>query len=150
MDAVNRCRPTTPGERDRGSGEVLGLVLVAPVAIALAVLVVFVGRQVDSRAQVHSAAEAAAQAAALERTPQAARDAAEAVIEAMVRDANTCPSLQMTLDPHDFRAGGSVSVTVTCATPTSGLELIVAPDDRTFTVTATATIDPYRATVAAP
>ena len=58
--------------RDRGAADALALVLIAPAVIGLAVLVVMLGRSVDSRAQAQSAAEAAAQAAALERSPGAA------------------------------------------------------------------------------
>ena len=61
--------PTSSAGRDRGAAEALGLVLIAPVAIGLALLVVFLSRQVDARAQVRTAAESAAQAAAQERSP---------------------------------------------------------------------------------
>jgi len=58
---------------DDGSSDALGLALIAPAAIGLALVILFLGRGVDSRATVQSAAESAAQAAAQERTPAAAR-----------------------------------------------------------------------------
>ena len=51
---------------DRGSTDALGLALLVPAALGLAVVIIFLGRGVDSRATVQSAAESAAQAAAQE------------------------------------------------------------------------------------
>ena len=61
---------------DRGAADALGLVLIAPVMVGLAILVVSLGRGVDSQAQARSAAEAAAQAAVLERNGHDAEQAA--------------------------------------------------------------------------
>jgi Flp pilus assembly protein TadG len=145
LDAVIRSSHV----RDRGAAEALGLVLVAPAVIGLAVLVVFLGRQVDARAQVHSAAEFAAQAAARERAPAAAEQAGRAVVEAMLTDADTCSDPTAAFDMSRFGPGGSVAVTVSCTVSSRGLELL-DPPARTFTVTATATIDAFRAAETAP
>jgi Flp pilus assembly protein TadG len=140
--------------RDRGAAEALGLVLVAPVAIGLALLVVFLSRQVDSRAQVRTAAESAAQAAAQERSPHAAEAAARQVVGAMLTDPDTCTSPTAAVDVTQFAPGGLVAVTVSCSVSSRGIELVVPADPessgRRFTVTASATIDRYRATEAAP
>lgn len=136
-------------ERDRGGVDALGLVLIAPAVIGLAVLVVFLGRQVDARAQVQSAAEFAAQAAARERAPAAAERAGRAVVEAMLTDADTCSDPRAAFDLSQFRAGGSVAVSVSCSVSSRGIELI-NPPARTFTVTASAGIDAFRATEASP
>ena len=53
--------------RNRRSGGTLGLVVIFPAMLGLALLVLFLGRQVDTRSQVQAAADAAAQAAALQR-----------------------------------------------------------------------------------
>lgn len=135
--------------RDRGTTEALGLVLVAPVAVGLALLVVFLSRQVDARAQVRSAAESAAQAAAQERSPAAAEVAAQRVVVAMLTDADTCASPAAAVDVTQFVPGGLVAVTVSCSVSDRGIELL-APPDRRFMVTASATIDRYRATEVAP
>lgn len=131
--------------RDRGAADALGLVLIAPAAIGLALLVVSLGRSVESRSSAQAAAEAAAQAAALERSPAAARGAANRVVAAMLTDPVTCAGPQITIDTADFRAGGSVAVTVTCSASDRGVEE-VQDGARVFSVRATARIDPFRAT----
>ena len=139
---------------DRGAAEALGLVLVAPVAIGLALLVVFLSRQVDSRAQVRTAAESAAQAAAQERSPAAAITAAQQVVGAMLTDPDTCASPSAQVDVTRFGSGGLVAVTVSCSVSARGIEIVAPPDphstSRLFSVTATATIDRFRATESAP
>ena len=101
-------RPRVRRPHDRGAAEALGLVLVAPVAIGLALLVVFLSRQVDSRAQVRTAAESAAQAAAQERSPAAAVAAARQVVDAMLTDPDTCDSPAADVDVTQFGSGGLV------------------------------------------
>ena len=44
--------------RDRGTADALGLVVLAPFVVGLALLVVWVGRSVDVDAQLRTAAEA--------------------------------------------------------------------------------------------
>lgn len=130
--------------RDRGSSDALGLALLAPAAIGLALVILFLGRGVDSRATVQSAAESAAQAAAQERSVGAARAAAEAIGAAMLVDESTCSAPSVELHPIDFRPGGRLAVTVSCTVSTAGLELIRAPSPDASTATAYATIDPHR------
>jgi Flp pilus assembly protein TadG len=136
--------------RDRGSADALGLALLAPAAIGLALVIVFLGRQVDSRATAQSAAEAAAQAAAQERTPAAAVAAARTVGTAMLVDTTSCSSPQVVVDTSAFRPGGRVAVTVSCSASVSGLQLIDPPATGPTVATAFATIDPFRATAAGP
>lgn len=136
--------------RDRGSSDALGLALLTPAAIGLALVIVFLGRGVDSRATVQSAAESAAQAAAQERSAVAAIAAAESVGRAMLVDRTSCASPQLSVDVSDFRPGGRVAVTVSCTVSNEGVELIDPPTGRAATVTAFATIDPLRATEEAP
>jgi hypothetical protein len=140
--------------RDRGAAEALGLVLIAPVAIGLALLVVFLSRQVDARAQVRTAAESAAQAAAQERSMATADMVARQVVAVMLTDPDTCVSPDVDVDVEDFRPGGFVHVTVSCYVSARGIEPI-APSDpesasRKHSVTATATIDLFRAAESAP
>jgi len=135
---------------DRGSADALGLALLAPAAIGLAVVIIFLGRGVDSRATVQSAAESAAQAAAQERSPDAAISAAREVGAAMLVDSSSCSAPSVAVDVSAFRPGGQVTVTVSCTVSTSGLELIDPPSTGPNTATAFATIDPLRATEGAP
>lgn len=131
--------------RDRGSAEALGLVLIAPAVIGLALLVVSLGRNVEARAQMRTAAEAAAQAAALERSPSEAREIGRRVGLAMLIDADSCRNADVRIDPGDFRPGGRVVATVSCTVSGRAVE-VVQPEPRRETVQAFATIDPYRAT----
>jgi Flp pilus assembly protein TadG len=135
---------------DDGSSDALGLALLTPAAIGLAVVILFLGRGVDSRATVQSAAESAAQAAAQERSTAAAVAAAEAVGRAMLVDPTSCASPRVSVDVADFRPGGQVAVTVSCTVSTDGLELIGPPSGGTNTATAFAAIDPLRATEPTP
>ena len=134
---------------DDGSSDALGLALIAPAAIGLALVILFLGRGVDSRATVQSAAESAAQAAAQERTAAAAVASARQVADAMLVDRSTCTSPSVTVDTSGFRPGGVVAVTVSCSVSTAGLELIRPPDHGPHVATAFATVDPLRATTGA-
>jgi Flp pilus assembly protein TadG len=136
--------------RDDGSSDALGLALLTPAAIGLAVVIVFLGRGVDSRATVQSAAESAAQAAAQERSGAAAVAAAEEVGRAMLVDPTSCASPRVLVDLSDFRPGGQVAVTVSCTVSADGLELIDPPSTGAYTATAFAAIDPLRATEPTP
>ncbi len=135
---------------DAGSSDALGLALLTPAAIGLAVVIVFLGRGVDSRATAQSAAESAAQAAAQERSAAAAIGAAEEVGRAMLIDTSSCASPRVAVDVSEFRPGGRVAVTVSCTVSTDGLELINPPTNGPNSATAFATIDPLRATEAGP
>lgn len=135
---------------DDGSSDALGLALLTPAAIGLAVVIVFLGRGVDSRATVQSAAESAAQAAAQERSGAAAVVAAEEVGRAMLVEPSSCSAPQISVDLSEFRPGGQVAVTVSCTVSAEGLELIDPPSTGPTTVTAFAAIDPLRATDSLP
>lgn len=138
------------GTGDRGSADALGMALLAPAALGLALVVVLLGRGVDSRATVHGAAEAAAQAAAQERSPAAAVAAAEQVGTAMLTDRSSCSAPTVIVDTSAFRPGGQVTVTVSCTVSDEGLEAIAPPPLGPTTATAFATIDPLRATEVTP
>ena len=135
--------------RDRGSADALGAALLAPAAIGLALVILFLGRGVDARATAQSAAESAAQAAAQERTPGEAVEAARQVGQAMLVDSTSCSDPAVSVDTSAFAPGGQVSVTVSCTVSSAGLELI-EPPVTISTATAFATIDPYRATAGSP
>ncbi|HSM66341.1 MAG TPA: hypothetical protein VK860_08560 [Ilumatobacteraceae bacterium] len=138
------------GADDRGSADALGLTLLAPAAIGLALVIVFLGRGVDSRATVQAAAEAAAQAAAQERSPAAAVAAAEQGGAAMLTDPMSCSDPGVFVDLSAFAPGGQVVVTVSCTVSDEGLEPIAPPPLGPTTATAFATIDPLRATQGMP
>jgi Flp pilus assembly protein TadG len=127
--------------------EALGLVMIFPVMLLLAILVVAIGRDIDATAQARSAAQAGAQAAALQRSPGAADRAMRDVLDRMLLASTSC------VDDDAFltwalpvgATAGRATVTLTCTRPGAGLELLNR-SDRAFTVTAIASIDPLRAT----
>lgn len=134
--------------RDRGAADALGLVLIAPAVLGLALLIIALGRGVDAKAEVRSAAESAAQAAALERSPEAASAAAQRAADALLADSTNCndPSVSTAFDPADAGSGvrvDMVRVTITCEVSNRGVEVIGQPYAET--VTAVATVDFFRA-----
>jgi len=131
--------------RDGGGGEVIATILIAPVFVAFVVLVLYLGRQVDSRAAVRTAAETAAQAAARQRSPAAADTAARTTAAAVLTDRSTCATgPQVTVGLDNFHPGGYVTVDVTCTLRTSDLNALAAPA-RTLRARGMAVIDNYRA-----
>jgi len=130
---------------DTGSSDALGMALIAPAALALAIVVLFISRGVDSRAIAQSAAESAAQAAAQQRTRGAAVAAAEQVGAAMLIDSSSCAAPSVAVS-GTFVAGATISVTVSCSTSTAGLELVPTGSGGAQSYTAYAVIDPYRRT----
>jgi hypothetical protein len=132
-------------QRDRGEANTLGLVLMAPAALAVAMLILWIGRGTDTHATVQAASSAAAQAAARQRDPVAAQWAAHATAGTMLTSGEHCngaPSVYV--DVSGFRPGGSVAVTVSCVPYTKDLALAGAVP-QAVTATASATIDAYRA-----
>lgn len=130
--------------RDRGEANALGLVLIAPLAVALAILILWIGRKVDTDAQVQAASSAAAQAAALQRNPASAVAVARSTAAAMLTDVQACSDgPAVSIDASDFHAGGQVTVVVSCSPRRSDLALSGAAA-ATFTATSTASIDTYR------
>ena len=132
--------------RDAGNSEALGVVLIFPAILAFAILIIFLGRQVDTVSEVQNAAEAGAQAAARQRTPTEGVAAAEATVKAMLSDDVDCAGgAGVALHASGAWAPGSnVTVTVSCTPRTDDLALIAAPK-RTLHGSSTALIDTYRA-----
>lgn len=143
-----RCR--VPGGQERGSADVLGLVLIFPAILALAILVLWLGRQVEATSEVQTASEAAAQAAARQRSPAEGVAAARRTADLMLANSNACAgAATVTLDAAMWAPGGRVTVTVRCSPRRDDLAL-AGPPARQVVATATATIDPYRAAIGAP
>jgi hypothetical protein len=129
---------------DRGEANALGLVLIAPLAVALAMLILWIGRKVDTDAQVQAASSAAAQAAARQRSPITAASAAQSTAALMLTDVKACsggPSVS--IDASQFHPGGQVTVVVGCSPARTDL-LLAHPAPVTFSASSTASIDTYR------
>ena len=130
---------------DGGGADVIAVILIAPIIVSFVVLLFFLGRQIDTRATVRTASEAAAQSAARQRNPAAAEQAARRTASEMLTDPKTCAGGPIVaVDLSLFAPGGTVTVDVTCTTATNDLTAIAAPP-RTFTGHSTAVIDRYRA-----
>ncbi|MEO6653549.1 MAG: hypothetical protein ABIP17_12930 [Ilumatobacteraceae bacterium] len=134
--------------RDCGAADALGLVVLVAPMMLFAVLVFFLGRGIDVNAQLRAAAEASAQAAALERDPVSARAAAVAAATAML-DRTDCATPTVAVDyPIEAPAAGIdvelVEVTVTCGVPNDGYEAFQS-GDVSRSARAAATIDYFRA-----
>lgn len=130
--------------QERGSASV-ELAVVAPALVILFLLVVLAGRASDADAQVTRAAAAAARAASLRQHPDdATSDAQTVAAENLATAGVTCDPLDVDVDVADFRAGGTVAVTVTCQVPMSDMALLGVPGARASTSTATEHIDRFR------
>ena len=147
MTAVTRpARPRArrPGSRERGSAAA-ELVLVTPFLVLLLLFAVAAGRLVQGRLDVDSAAQQAARAASLARTPAVASAQAQQVAQAALAGQSvSCDPAVITADTGDFVPGGEVTVTVTCTVRLSDLSLLHIPGSETITATFTAPIDVYR------
>ena len=131
--------------RDRGEANALGLVLIAPVALGLAMLILWTGRKVDADAQVQAASSAAAQSAARQGNPASAVAAAQTTAQAMLTDVKACAGGPLvSVDAANFRPGGEVTVVVTCSPQRNDL-LLSAGASVTLAASSTAAIDTYRA-----
>ena len=139
-----RPRALRPESRERGSAAA-ELVLVTPFLILLLLFAVAAGRLVQARLDVDSAAQQAARAASLARTPQAAAAQAQQVAQAALAGQSvTCDPAVVTPDLGDFTPGGEVTVTVTCTVNLSDLSLLHIPGSETITAAFTSPIDTYR------
>lgn len=102
---------------ERGSAAV-ELVLLTPVLVSLLLLTVALGRLASVNGTVFDAARDAARSAANARTAVEARNTAT-LLARTVLDGNDagCDSPSVIVDTSDWRAGGSVAVTVRCSVP---------------------------------
>ena len=144
MPRPARPRARRPEHRERGSAAA-ELVLVTPFLVLLLMFAVAAGRLVQARLDVDSAAQQAARAASLARTPQAASAQATQVAQAaLAGQPVTCDPAVITPDLSDFTPGGEVTVQVTCTVHLSDLSLLRIPGSETITAAFTAPVDTYR------
>jgi Flp pilus assembly protein TadG len=136
---------------DRGAATVEMAVLVLPLAAVMALFAIFCFRLAGTRLDMNATAAAAARAASMTPTPQAAADAATQAAQANLADhARTCNPLTVTVDTSAFHRGGQVAVTVTCQMSTAGLTGLGLPGTLTGRSTAHAVIDSHVEIGAAP
>ena len=130
---------------DRGDGDVVALMFLAPLAFGVVLLFVFVGRQGAANQSVTHASQVAARSASLERD-QASAEAAgtNAAAATLVAAGTACvggPAVSITAD--SWTPGSVIEVTVVCSISTGDLGAIAAPT-RSFSSTSRAVIDTYR------
>lgn len=132
------------GERGSAATE---LVLAAPLLIVLLLFVAFGGRLVMARGEIDAAARDAARAASIARDRVDAEAAARTAATAATAGRTVpCNRLAVAVDTGSFRAGGTVSVALTCNLKLSDLALFGIPGSRTLTARSTAPVDVYRGT----
>jgi Flp pilus assembly protein TadG len=120
-------------------------VLVTPFLFLLLLFAVAAGRLVQARLDVDGAAQQAARAASLARTPEAASAQATQVAQAALAGQSvSCDAAVITPDTGDFVPGGEVTVQVTCTVRLSDLSLLHIPGTETITAVFTAPVDTYR------
>jgi Flp pilus assembly protein TadG len=131
---------------ERGSATT-ELVLITPVLIIMLLFVVALGRIASSRAGVDAAARDVAREAANARSIAEAVASSETAARGDLGEGGvTCRSLAVALDTDNFRAGGTVTATVSCTVALRDLVGLGLPASRTITARFTAPIDLYRAT----
>ncbi|WP_327713698.1 pilus assembly protein (plasmid) [Streptomyces sp. NBC_00464] len=134
--------------RDRGSYAVETAVL-APVMIALLLLMVAFGRVTDADGAVDSAARAAARAASLERDAGSAQTKAQAAASRSLEgEGITCRTSSVTVDTAgyslDIGADANVTATIACTADLSDIGLPGLPGSKTLRASWTSPIDTYR------
>lgn len=139
---------TGRGRDARGHAVAIEAAIILPVLVLFAALVIVLARETLAHQSVGGAASQAARAASLERSPAAARAAADSVAGAALRDANVaCAQRHVTVDTAGLRAPlgtpSSVSVTVVC-TLAHDVALPGFPQQRRVSETRTSPVDSYR------
>ena len=120
-------------------------VVLAPILILVVLLVVGLGRYAHGTQLVEQAAAAAARAASLSTTAtQAEGRAAQAAAGSLSDAGMSCTGMTTDVDTGNFRPGGVVTVTVTCAADLSGLALSGLPGAVTMSATGRAPLETLR------
>jgi Flp pilus assembly protein TadG len=130
---------------DRGS-VAAEVTLVAPLMVMLLVFVaVVIHRGVDARLRLDDAAHQAARAASIERTSDAAVDAAQSTASAALASAGvTCASLTVDTATGGLRPGGTVSVTISCSVDFGDALILGVAGQKRLTATAVEPVDSWR------
>jgi Flp pilus assembly protein TadG len=134
----------TAARSERGT-MAIELVILTPALVAAIMVIAGGARYVDARGQADSAAFAAARAASLTTSQDAAVAAgAQAAERSMADRGHACARLGVAVDAHAFAPGGAVTATVTCTADLSDLVGFGLPGSKTFTATATVPLEQHR------
>lgn len=129
----------------------LELAIMAPIVIALLLMLIAFGRTATAKSHIDGAAFSTARAASIERTSTSAQaSAAQTAREYLDQRGLTCAPQVVNVDTTGFsRAVGEraqVAVTISCTVPLREVTGVVPFGSRTFTATAYSPIDSYRGT----
>lgn len=134
-----------PAATERGSLAVEFAIVVMPTLLIFSLLLGYAARVSEMNGRVDSAASEAVRAASLRGHVGDAAEDAEAVAKAnLERTAVPCMTVVVAVDTSDFRPGGTVTVTVSCAVAMTDLNLLGVPASKTFRSTRVEVIDTYR------
>jgi Flp pilus assembly protein TadG len=123
----------------------LELVVLAPVLVLVVWLLgVYALRLAVANGDVEAAARDAARSASIARTAAGAQAAAAAsAATSLAGSGRVCRSLRVAAGTADFRPGGTVSVTVTCAIRLADLAPLALGGAKEVRQTYVAPVDPY-------
>ena len=131
-------------DRDRGS-MTTEFVVLAPIFIAVVLLVVGLGRYAHGTQLVEQAAAAAARAASLTGSSADAQGRAARAAAGSLADAGmSCTGMTADVDTGSFRPGGVVTVTLTCTADLSSLALSGLPGAVTISATGRSPLETLR------
>jgi hypothetical protein len=123
----------------------LELVALVPVIVLLWLVGVFALRMAVANGDVEAAARDAARSASIARSAAGAQTtAARSAATSLASSGRVCRSLQVVTTTGDFRAGGSVTVTVTCSIRLDNLAPLNLRGTKKVGQAYTAPVDPYR------
>jgi Flp pilus assembly protein TadG len=120
------------------------VVILAPVLIAVMMLIVGLGRYVDRRGDIEAMARDAVRSASLQRDVSSARQAAQAIVDSTRPDGVTCAPIDLS---GNFEPGGMISVRVDCQVSFNGLGFAGFPGNATLEGESFAPIDSLRGTL---
>jgi Flp pilus assembly protein TadG len=140
---ARRVRPVG-ARRDMGS-TTAEMALLTPLLVMILLFVVLCGRLVAVQIDVDAAASAAARAASIARTRDAAQRNAEQAARATLAARRVACSNPSVAISGSLAPGGAVTAQVTCRVGLHDLALLAVPGSRDVTSKATSPIDQWRA-----
>ncbi|MEV6786822.1 TadE/TadG family type IV pilus assembly protein [Streptomyces sp. NPDC051098] len=142
--------PTRCRGGDRGNAPIEA-VIVVPLLLSLGLLFLAAARIALAGQSADSAAEHAARAASLERTPGAAQAAAQsAAADSLTGQGQPCTATSLRADTAELAVpvgqAATITVTVSCTVPLGDLFFLgnAGPGTRTVTSSFTSIVDTYR------
>lgn len=135
---------------ERGDGAVLQTAIIGAALLVLLVLFAAAGRMSGAHTPIDNAANNAARAASISRTPGEAHAAAvQAATSTLSGQGSSCPDPSITVDTSGLSAPvgqvGVVRVSISCTVDLSDLHGLPLPGSRTVTADASSVVDAYRA-----